>query len=157
MNTYRYYCNISPNSREVTTHGPQEGKNQNGNWVLRLGLPHPVRPARWKWWLDQESLPASRTPGSQLLIPCTHHFCSHPSTRLRISFPQCAFPSHQVTKPHRLRAKSRYAQGIKHIPREQLTWTQGQNHQQALRSSADIGYKLQGHISFQRLIPVSWG
>lgn len=49
MNTFTGVDANVPNSRQVTTHGGQEGKNQNGNWVLRLGLSHPVRLARKKW------------------------------------------------------------------------------------------------------------
>jgi hypothetical protein len=46
MNTFTGVDANVPNSRQVTTHGGQEGKNQNRNWVLRLGLSHPVRLAR---------------------------------------------------------------------------------------------------------------
>ncbi|EGV91157.1 hypothetical protein I79_026242 [Cricetulus griseus] len=46
MNTFTVVNANVPNSRQVTTHGGQEGKHQNGNRVLRLGLSHPVRPAR---------------------------------------------------------------------------------------------------------------
>lgn len=46
MNTFTGVDANVPNSWQVTTHGGQEGKNQNRNWVLRLGLSHPVRLAR---------------------------------------------------------------------------------------------------------------
>ena len=123
MNTFTGVDANVPNSRQLTTHGGQEGRNQNGNWVLRLGLSHRVRLARRSGnWFRNPCQTREILEVCYWLISCTDH--SVVLTEINqagVFSPTACSLQPQVTEPHELRTKSRYAQGIKHIPREQLT------------------------------------
>ena len=52
-----------------------EGKNQKGNWVLRLGLSHPVRLARRSGnWFRNHCQPREILEVCCHLIPSTDHY-----------------------------------------------------------------------------------
>ena len=74
MNTFTGVDANVPNSRQLTTDGGQEGRNQNWNWVLRLGLSHPVRLARRSGnWFRNPCQPQEILEVCCWLIPCTDH------------------------------------------------------------------------------------